>query len=474
MKKVIDILYIHPTKSMETATYSIMPIGVVALMNELQNRGFSVYGINYGIEKSIDQDYSLEEELLELDYKVLMLDIHWYVTSHGAVQIAEVSKRIHPDSPIVVGGITATIFAEEIIGKFPCMDYIVKGDSHRPVLELMDYLVHSKGTLEDIPNICYRVSGDIIDKGITHICNSMEQLDFITVDFLKNNRYFFTNTIYGVQRGFKFYWINNGRGCMYNCSYCGGSAANSPVMFGRKKMLIRSAASLVQDIERLYLQNVRIMGFTHDFEMFDEEYYKKIFSDIRSKGFRISLQTHCNQIPTKEFLKEMLTTFSRESSILDILPLTGDEQVRNENGKVFSNAALLDILEFMAQNQLRVRLIYAMQVPNESAESFGRTLEQIEYLAYNYPPKLLKISCDWFIPDPISPARTEKKFRIKNNRSSFDSYYEYCTGSNENDPGYTDDICMDLTHRLELLNNLKDRLEAAGKKGIISIGSSVV
>jgi clorobiocin biosynthesis protein CloN6 len=114
MENSIDVLYVHPTRSLDTTLYSFFPMGVVGLVNLIKSKGYSVYGINYGIEKSIDDNYSLIDELKNIDYKVLMLDLHWYEHAYGAIEIAKISKEINPSVPIIIGGITSTIFAKEI------------------------------------------------------------------------------------------------------------------------------------------------------------------------------------------------------------------------------------------------------------------------------------------------------------------------------------------------------------------------
>ncbi|HWT73247.1 MAG TPA: radical SAM protein [Mobilitalea sp.] len=473
MANHVDVLYIHPTKSLGSKQYSILPLGVIALLNLLIEQGYTVYGINIGIENSVDKEYSLEEDLKQMEYKLLLIDLHWYVTSYGAFQIAKLSKQLYPDRPVVIGGITATIFAADIIRKFNCIDYIMKGDGEISIVKLMNFLLKRTCDIDDIPNLCYRKEGRVIDKKLTRACNDMEQLDFIPGNYFKNFRYFYMNTIEGVQRGFKFYWINNGRGCLYNCSYCGGAGKNSPELFGRSKMIHRSVQSLIVDVERLHQQKVKIIGFTHDFEMFPDTYYKSLFSFIREKEIRVGLQMHCNRLPSKEFIEAVINTFVMGTTVFDILPLTGDERVRLENGKMFSNEELLEILAFMAGNNFRVNIVYGMNVPNEAEDSFMKTLNQIDYILHHYPENLLTISVDWFIPDPISPVKKDEKYRVTNTRNSFEDFYNYCTNPNQNETGYTDEHTKELPERVKVLNAYKDRVEQQGKKNIFFVGEGV-
>jgi len=161
------------------------------------------------------------------------------------------------------------------------------------------------------------------------------------------------------------------------------------------------------------------------------------------------------------------------TTVFDILPLTGDERVRLENGKMFSNEELLEILAFMAGNNFRVNIVYGMNVPNEAEDSFMKTLNQIDYILHHYPENLLTISVDWFIPDPISPVKKDEKYRVTNTRNSFEDFYNYCTNPNQNETGYTDEHTKELPERVKVLNAYKDRVEQQGKKNIFFVGEGV-
>ena len=166
MKKV-DVLYIHPTRSLDNTFYSFMPMGIFALINMLISNGYTAYGINYGIEKSIDKDYSLVNDIKNIDYKVIMIDLHWYEHAYGAIEIANISKEINPSAPVIMGGLTSTIYSKEILENFNNVDYLLKGDSEKPLLDLMSFLINNKGSLNDIENITYREKDLVIDKELT-------------------------------------------------------------------------------------------------------------------------------------------------------------------------------------------------------------------------------------------------------------------------------------------------------------------
>ena len=57
------------------------------------------------------------------------LDLHWMAHVQGALAIAEIIKRVHPKTPVLLGGLSATYYHEEILRQYPFIDFVVRGDS---------------------------------------------------------------------------------------------------------------------------------------------------------------------------------------------------------------------------------------------------------------------------------------------------------------------------------------------------------
>lgn len=454
-----DILYIHPTKSMSDTMYSIMPVGSIALINLLHQNGYSIYGINLGIEKAINDRYSLIEELKAIDYKILLVDLHWYEHSYGATEVAKNSKLVYPNKPVIIGGFTTTIFSDEIIRNFPLIDYAVKGDSEKPLKMLMDYLLKGIGCLEDIPNICYKRNNYIINNDITYACpcDYFDNLDFISIDFVKNQELVYYTTPLGVSRVTKSFWLCVARGCKFNCTYCCGSSKNSHILFGRTNMLIRSIESIAHDMKSLSEKGVQVICPTHDFEMFGKDFYEELFSLVRFNDVNAGLYMECFQLPSIQYIMDIKNTFNPQFTSIEISPLTGDEKVRKINGKNFSNEEFFELLNSMSKNKIKVEIYYSLNLANESNESFDKTLKQIEQIVNFYPLHLLKIICRRVVLDPLAPMR-EEKYNIKSALNTFQDYYNYCKSGNEVFTGYSDNANDYLNRKIEKYEQFKLRL----------------
>jgi len=120
----LEVLYVHPATSRED--YHI-PMGVLSLINSLRcrKRGVMSWELTPGLIRGT---------------RVAALDLHWYFPLALVEKIASVLKKANPKIQVVVGGSTATIFARQIIERFP-VDYVVLGDADRPFRELVDALL---------------------------------------------------------------------------------------------------------------------------------------------------------------------------------------------------------------------------------------------------------------------------------------------------------------------------------------------
>jgi hypothetical protein len=139
----MDILYIHPAKQEVSARYDkfvssppypFIPVGVVGLVNMLRNQGWNVVGINLPLELTLQPAFNLRRWLTTQPRpRMVLIDLHWYEHSFGAMDVARAVKSIWPSTPVVIGGLTASNFAEEILANFPLIDFIIRGDAEKPL-----------------------------------------------------------------------------------------------------------------------------------------------------------------------------------------------------------------------------------------------------------------------------------------------------------------------------------------------------
>ena len=133
-----EVLYVHPYNHVQD---ELVPMGAVALMN-------SIPGPKLGLHAHELTAAHIERAA------VLCLDLHWYFSVEAVNWIATEAKRTRPDLPIVLGGITASFYAPELLARFP-IDYVIQGDAEYTFPALIECL-REGGAVPELPNLWRR------------------------------------------------------------------------------------------------------------------------------------------------------------------------------------------------------------------------------------------------------------------------------------------------------------------------------
>src|SRR5512141_1138860 len=135
--------------------FEMYPMGLTTIANHLENHGFNVLIVNIAYRMLQDAAFDAEAEIARLDPTVFGIDLHWLPHAHGAIELAKLVKKHHPDTPVVFGGLSSSYYHRELMG-YPCVDYVLRGDStEEPMLELMRTLMVG-GQLQRVPNLTWR------------------------------------------------------------------------------------------------------------------------------------------------------------------------------------------------------------------------------------------------------------------------------------------------------------------------------
>ena len=123
-----------------TPVFEMYPIGFTTMAEYLERHGLRVRILNLAVRMLNDKSFDPEAAVKALNPTAFGIDLHWLPHAHGALAVAEMVKRHHPDTPIIFGGFSSTYFHEELI-RYPFVDFVVRGDSaEEPLRQLMAYL----------------------------------------------------------------------------------------------------------------------------------------------------------------------------------------------------------------------------------------------------------------------------------------------------------------------------------------------
>jgi radical SAM superfamily enzyme YgiQ (UPF0313 family) len=439
---VPDVLYIHPAKHNVDAGfedlgyYFFMPIGVIGLVNRLRQEGLTVKGINYPAELLGNPKFRLLPWLREQrGVRMILVDLHWYMHSYGAISLARACKQVLPEAIVVLGGITASLFSSEILNDYPEVDYVIRGDAEEPLAALAKTLFSPGNTsLSSIPNLSFRANTDVIENKLSYAATTeaLDNLDFVDINFLEHFRWygrlqFMPTSLTQSLPEPRGHWLCIGRGCKYDCSFCGGGRKSHELFACRSGLVMCSPEKAAENIERLAKQGIDQVSLNIDPAIISPEYWRTLFATMRKLGVQIGINNEHFQLPTREFVDDFCATVDVARSELALSLLSGSEKVRRLNGKEYSNQEVYEILEVMKEREVPVYIYFSFNLPGETIKSFRQTIRLARRIRQIYPTHLLKIINMAHTLDPCSPmSRDPQRYSIDINLHSFKDYYEYC------------------------------------------------
>jgi radical SAM superfamily enzyme YgiQ (UPF0313 family) len=445
----VDIVYIHPAKQEVEARYDqfkacspypFIPVGVIGLVNLLRGRGWAVEGLNLPVELLLKPAFDFKGWLASRSPAgLVMIDLHWYEHSYGAIEVARSVKTAWPKTPVLIGGLTATHFSFEIIKEFSEIDYIICGDAEKPLQLLVEYLDgNSSIKLADIPNLVYREEGRARWNMISYTATAadLDPLDYVTTNWLHHWESYAALQCSGAgivvldRPQIKGHWLTIGRGCTFNCAYCGGGKKSHEELAGRDGYVYRSPERVVEDIRRLKERGIDQVALSLDPATFKPAWWQSFFQLIQTQGIRIGLYNEFFQLPSPKFIEALAETADLRYTEVAISPLSGDEKVRQRNGKFYSNERLLEMLRTLKKFQIPIFIYFSLNLPGETPQTFKNTLRLANQISQTYPPELLRMLNPCHTLDPVSPMlRKPESFDILVKYRTFKDYYTYCKGT---------------------------------------------
>ncbi|HBQ87350.1 MAG TPA: B12-binding domain-containing radical SAM protein [Syntrophomonas sp.] len=121
------------------------------------------------------------------------------------LQICLDIKKVAPETIIVLGGPEVSFASQELMQRYPCIDYILKGEGDFTLLELLDAIAINNGPVP-ISGLVYRENHEIRESPAPAIVADLNAIPwpYHDGDNLKD----------------RLVYYETSRGCPFNCSYC--------------------------------------------------------------------------------------------------------------------------------------------------------------------------------------------------------------------------------------------------------------
>ena len=418
--QTMDMTYIHapatydfrersimygPVSDMVPSTpiFEMYPLGLTTLCEYLERHGLRARIYNLASMMLHKKGFDVEKSLAKLDSRMFGIDLHWMPHCHGSVEVAKILKRLHPNRPISFGGLSSTIFHEDLIA-YDCIDYVFRGDStEEPTRMLVDRIAQAErthtpiGDLSDIPNLTWKDA-----EGGVHI-NTLswvpDDMNAISLDYdypMKGVLRHHDMTSYLPMKGWLQYPVTASltcRGCSRNCATCGGSAYAFKNHFGRRAVAWRDPKLLVRDIEHVQDHVWGPIFVLNDFLQAGPEFTREFITGLKGKvrnpiGFEFF-----GPPPGGNDFYTMLD-HNLESWSVEISAESHDDDVRKAFGKGHYTMAQLEetIVDALKHPHCeRFDLYFMTGIPQQTASSVRETGAYVQHLyeRVGYDPRLV-------------------------------------------------------------------------------------
>ncbi|MEM2910083.1 MAG: radical SAM protein [Nitrososphaerota archaeon] len=388
----LDVLIVHPPAiydfrkiphfpgptsqiSIHTAAqYIQVPQGTLSVAEYLDRNGYKVRVDNLGERMLYDEKFDIEQYIRSINAEVYAIEWHWYVHGQGAIEVAKLCKTIHPEALVVMGGLTATIFHEEIIRNFLFIDLIIRGEAEKPLYEFLKKYENKRKIDDGVPNLTFRNNDKIAITPLMKPSENLDEFEFTRLDLLDPKTSIYTP---GTSSHFS---MSICRGCIYNCVTCGGSAYTYRKYFGREKPAFRSPEKLIEDLQKLIEQDVRCVALLQDPRMAGKNYWEKLFTLLGKEDLDIErLTMDMFQPADEEYMQYIFRT--RLPVTLNISPDTGSYEVRMLHGREYTNEQLIETVKLCHRYHIPITVFFMIGLSKEDFKTIEDTWRLWEKLS---------------------------------------------------------------------------------------------
>ncbi|MCK5616981.1 cobalamin-dependent protein, partial [Candidatus Pacearchaeota archaeon] len=373
-----DILLIYPPY---LSKYKNAPLGLAYLASFVEQHGYRA--------KILDMDplgltFSNLREVIKKEHPQLVA-ISFMTNQFGnALKVGQISKRIYPEVPVVVGGNHVSALPEEIMA-YEFINFAVVGEGEITFFHLVESLSKGSNNLREIDGLVFKENGNIIRNSNRNLIEDLDNLPFPKWDDFPIKAY--SEKILGAQEKLPVFSVLTSRGCPWKCAFC-----SSHTVFTRR-FRKRSAENIFSELEFLE-EN---FGACH-FNFVDDTLTvdKQLLHDLcdlvikNHKNYRWMANARVNTVD-QGFLKKMYHAGCRN---ICFGVESGDPVVRKNIGKRISEEQIKQAHEWAKKEGLIVSSFFMVGNLGENWDSINQTIALAKKLYSDHP------SCSIATPYP--------------------------------------------------------------------------
>ncbi|MBN2008629.1 TIGR04190 family B12-binding domain/radical SAM domain protein [candidate division KSB1 bacterium] len=397
-----------------TPVFEMYPVGFSSIAECLEHNGIGVRIINLAYRMLKEPKFDAEKMIRKLRPVAFGIDLHWLVHAQGSMEIASICKKYHPDTPVILGGLSSTYYHEELI-TYPQIDFVFRGDStEEPLLQLMQQLKQGRMDFTTIPNLTWKDTD-----GVAHV-NAHSYVPTHVNSLTNNYKNLFKMAMkYGDIKSMTAihdWWsypivaMMTVRGCTQNCIICGGSRDGFEFYANRNKPAYRDADQIVEDIRGFLTFSNGPIFIIGDLNQQGIKYGETILTGLKKLNIKNQMVLELFNPATEHFFDMVADALPQFN--FEISPESHDEKVRRNSGKFYTNASMEQNIEWaLARGCQKFDIFFMIGLSGQTAESALETIDYCEYLIKKFGKRLMPFTAPlapFLDPGSIAYEKTEK------------------------------------------------------------------
>jgi B12-binding domain/radical SAM domain protein len=371
--------------------FEMYPLGFLTMTSYLAQRGISVRIVNLALRMMNDRAFDVPAFLARLKPKAFGIDLHWLPHAHGSLEIARILKEIHPQIPVIFGGLSATYFHDELI-RYPQVDFVLRGDSVEPPLYELMRALPDRAAVAQIPNLTWKEDGMARVNPTTFHPADLDYVDLAPAQMVRMAvRYRDLQSVLP----FNGWWQNpitalfTVKGCAHQCVTCGSSQSGCWRISRHDRPIYRTPHSLIENmkaIARFCRGPIFLVG---DLRQAGDDYAYAVLDHLRRTPLENEIVFECFELPPRSYLKAIGRAVRNWS--LELSPESHDESIRSAQDETtrFTNADMEeDIEQALALGCHRADVFFMIGLPRQTPASVMETVDYCDHLFQRFDSRL--------------------------------------------------------------------------------------
>jgi B12-binding domain/radical SAM domain protein len=370
--------------------FEMYPIGFVTLAAFLRRHGYRTRIINLALRMMRRRRFRPERFLRRFHPKLFGIDLHWLPHAHGGPEVAALLKRLHPDIPIVFGGISSSYFHEELILD-PAVDFVLRGSVTEPCLLALVQELEGERRFELVPNLTWKRNAVVIVNPASFAPSSLDAYDLdvgMMVGSVVGHLDFWTSVPFHAWWRHPITAVLTVRGCARGCVTCGASDFAFKRFMQAHHPLLRSPAAIAAQagaLAAIARAPVFLVGDINDGGL---EYASAVVDALGRTGITNRIVFEFFEPPPAELLRRIDGALPHWGA--ELSPESHDEAVRGRLGKARYTNAQLDagIAAMLALRCENLDLFFMVGLPGQSYQNVLEMTDAVERLFQRFDRRL--------------------------------------------------------------------------------------